>query len=247
MENIQNEIIGIAGMKGFGKSTFMKQTFSSEPAVALIDTLGEHADWFPRCPEPSIPGQVLYLASPPEQFQTSFILNPFGGGNAHFNALMKAAYLAGDMTLIIEEMDNYSRANSEEPGTKLIINYGRHRLVNLVWITRNLPAVSRLVTSQTDIFILFRQQEPIYLESMADRFTPEIVEQVAILPQFEYLAVDRDKNWQRYRLDGTEVAHESDANFSADATEEGASHNNEEQYDEEQNYQQENGDEDATE
>jgi hypothetical protein len=200
MESLQNCIIGIAGMKGYGKSTYLKNNFENSHALALIDTLGEHSAWCPPCPEKDIEKQVEWLASPPDKFMASFMLNPElkdeNRDELHFNMLLKAAYMAGDMTLVIEEVDNHASANYLPPGLKIVVDYGRHRSLDIVWLTRNLPDVPRKLTSQTDIFVLFRQQEPLYLEKLGDRFPREVVDEVAKLPKFSYIIINPEvKEW----------------------------------------------------
>jgi len=203
-ESIQNSIIAVAGMKGHGKSTWLRANMTEERSLAIIDTLGEHRDWCPMCPAKEMDEQVRMLAEPPEHFQWSFMVSPHhkdeNGNNLHFESLCSAAMLAGEMTLVIEEVDHYASANFISPSLQVLVDYGRHKLVNVVWLTRNLSVVPRILTSQTDLFVLFKQQEPRYLEAMEDRFTEEIVDAVEALPQFEYITVDREKNWERHKL-----------------------------------------------
>lgn len=208
-EGLQNSIVVVAGQKGHGKSTFLRKTFNTEPALALIDTLGEHIDWCPRCPENSLAKQVEWLASPPEKFHASFAISPRFkdefGDNLHFNKLCQAIYMAGDMSVIIEEADrwypNAGGANWSNPSAGALVEYGRHRQIDLTLVTRNLTIMDRKLTSQVDLFVLFRQQEPRYLEAMEDRFTEEIVDIVMSLPKFEYLVVDRDRNYEQRRIE----------------------------------------------
>src|SRR5258708_999259 len=101
--SLQNLIVGISGEKGAGKSTLLRQLAGEEPALALIDTLGEHDALFPVHPG-SPREQVLDLAEPPETFKWSFLLDP-DHEVKHFNALCRAAYRSGDMTFAIEEVD----------------------------------------------------------------------------------------------------------------------------------------------
>lgn len=188
---MQNVICGIAGMKGYGKSTYLQQLLQNDQCLALIDTLGEHSSWCPECPERNIAAQVRALASPPEKFRWSFRLPP-GKAASAFNFLARAAYMAGEMTFAVEEIDYFSSANADEEGTELLVRYGRHRRVDLVWLTRNITDVSRRLTSQTDCYVFFRIQEPRYIESLGDRIGYEVAEEVAVLPKFHYLVCTRD-------------------------------------------------------
>jgi hypothetical protein len=186
--SLQNLIVGISGEKGAGKSTLLRQLAGEEPALALVDTLGEHEAWCPR--HPGTPReQIADLAEPPDTFKWSFLLDPESAKTeaAHFNGLCRAAYRAGDLTFAIEECDRYSKAGSDLSGLKILYDYGRHKRVNVVWLTRNLVAVSRRLTSLTDVFYFFRQSEPLYVKGIEDRVGPEIALEVQNLPKFHYI------------------------------------------------------------
>jgi hypothetical protein len=182
----QNVICGISGLKGYGKSSFLRELVRSENSLVIVDTLGEHSDWCPRCPGDSIREQVALLSEPPESFQWSFLLTP-GKAEEHLDYLCKAAYRAGDLTFVLEETDYFSSANSDCAGVELLVRYGRHRGINLVWVTRNMSEISRRLTSQTDTFVLFRMTEPLYIDALSKRVSPEIALEVERLPQFEYI------------------------------------------------------------
>jgi len=185
-EGLQNFIIGIPGMKGYGKSTYLKELVQDEPSLTIVDTLGEHKEWCPECPGESIREQVEMLAEPPEEFRWSFMLNP-SDSESHLDYLCKAAYRAGGMTFVLEEADYFSSANRDCEGMELLIRYGRHRGINLVWLCRNIVEVSRRLSSQTDVYVMFRTAEPLYIEKLAKRLTPELALEIQSLPKFHYL------------------------------------------------------------
>jgi hypothetical protein len=193
--SLQNLIVGISGEKGAGKSTLLEQLTRQEPALALIDTLGEHQPWCPMFPG-SNREQIIALAEPPETFKWSFLIDP-DHEKAHFNALCRAAYRSGDMTFVVEEVDRYSTPVSDWPGLKIMYDYGRHRRVNLLWATRNLATVSRKLTSQTDVLYFFRQNEPKYVRDLEERIgalgklyrdiSEDLALEVLDLPKFSYI------------------------------------------------------------
>lgn len=188
--SLQNVIAGISGQKGHGKSTYLRELVAEEKSLVVIDTLGEHREWCPECPGRSIAEQVEMLAEPPDAFRWSFMLAP-DKAEEHLDWLAKAAYRAGDMTFVLEETDYFSSANSDAEGVDLLTRYGRHRGINLIWVTRNMAHISRQLTSQTDAFVLFRQSEPIYIDTLAKRVSPEAAAEVSQLPKYEYLIVPK--------------------------------------------------------
>jgi hypothetical protein len=194
----ENIICGIGGQKGYGKSTFLRELVKDESSLVVVDTLDEHADWCPPCPVDSIKEQVALLSEPPETFQWSFMLKP-GDTEEHLNFLCKAAYRAGGLTFVLEEADYFSSANHDCEGMELLIRYGRHRAINLIWVTRNLSEISRRMTSQTDIFVLFRMSEPLYIDALAKRISAEVALEVEQLPMHEYIICQKGREAERIR------------------------------------------------
>lgn len=195
-EEIQRTVAGVAGMAGEGKSTLLRSLLSEETRLVIIDTLGEHSKWCPRFPSDDIAEQVKFLASPPDEFRYSFLispewLDPDTNRNLHFNQLMKGIMWGGNMTAVIEECDKWCGSNWCEPGLEGLIDYGRHWKIDMIWATRNLPQVSRKLTSQTTHFFLFAQDEPLYLEKMGERFGDEIITTVAHLEQHHYIKLEK--------------------------------------------------------
>lgn len=192
---MQNLIVGIVGIKGYGKSTYLRELVADEGSLVVVDTLGEHMDWCPSCPAETLKEQVEMLAEPPEEFRWSFMLNPEDSEN-HLNFLAKAAYRAGGMTFVLEEADFFSRPNKDSQGLELLIRYGRHRGINIVWLARNPGEVSRRLTSQTDVFVLFKTSEPLFVDKLAKRLSPEIAAQITQLEKFHYLICEPGSSGQ---------------------------------------------------
>lgn len=185
----QNFILGVAGRKGSGKSTWVTERTRSLERVACIDTLGEYSNVFPPHPG-TLEEQVLFLSSNTENnFQSSFLLPPEYMGTA-FNFLCKAAYMAGNLTVIIEEIDYFSKPGWNQEGLDLLIRYGRHRNVNVIYTVRNLVETSRRLTSQTDVFVIFRIDEPIYLDGIEKRLGADVAVKVANLGEHENIIIE---------------------------------------------------------
>ena len=70
---------------------------------------------------------------------------------------------------------------------ELLIRYGRHRGVNIVWLARNPGEVSRQLISQTDVYVMFRTSEPLFVDKLAKRLSPELAAEITQLPKFPYL------------------------------------------------------------
>jgi hypothetical protein len=190
----RNSIIGIAGMRGHGKSTILREKVSGLPRVLIIDTLADHGEWAPRLPG----GEREQIdAITAGKFTCNSVLVPVEEDAQQFlfQAYAKACYASAvqqkqEVTLVVEEVDWYSNPNWENEGLKLIVQYGRHGPVNLVWTARNLGSVSRKLTSETDLYILFSVQEPAWLDALSERLGADVSSEVSGLEQFHYIIVD---------------------------------------------------------
>lgn len=184
----RNYILGVFGRKNSGKSTFVSERAAGIPRLGVIDTLGEYSQIFPPCPG-ALPEQVLMLSQNQAPMQYSYLLPPQHFATA-FNYLCKAAYMGGNLTLVIEEIDYFSKPNWNEEGLDLLIRYGRHRNVNVIYTVRNLGETSRRLTSQTDYYVAFRVTEPLYLDAIAERLSDDAALRIANLGEHEHIIVE---------------------------------------------------------
>jgi len=184
----QNSIIGLSGMRGHGKSTLLRKSLSDQPRVLVIDTLGEHqkgedhAGWTKPL-EGNIGNNIDSIVA--GRFSRATVLLPVDEEEqqASFLYYCRAVYAAArrlkeTITLVVEEIDWYSQPGWENEGLKLIIQYGRHGPVNLVWTARNIGSVSRKLTSETNHYFLFHVQEPIWIDAMVKRLGANVAEAV---------------------------------------------------------------------
>lgn len=200
---IEGVNIAIAGKRGTGKSLYLYQLLADEERLLLVDTLGEHADW--TQPLAGEVGEAIDAIANAESFRYSFLLSTDEETGAEdFNFLCRAAYLkGGPTTLAIEEIDYFSNAGWQQPGLDLLCRYGRKppHNVNLIYTVRNLNETCRRLTSQTNLYVLFRLDEPRYRDALADRLTDDIAQQISELPPLHYIISQPDGQIQPGVLD----------------------------------------------
>jgi len=192
-----NLIVGVTGKRGHGKSEWVRRHLISDNRLLIADALGEHRDWTTSL-DCDLPEQLSIIAA---QGKNAFRLAcPLPIDDEEkliaIDYLCRAAYLAArfaeaPVTLVIEECDHRaaSTANWTNPGLNLLIQYGRHGPVNVVWTARYMGAVSRRLTSETDIHILFAVHEPRWLEAIADRLGEQAAEEASKLKRYHYLKI----------------------------------------------------------
>ena len=81
-----------------------------------------------------------------------------------FTDVCELAYLHQDFILVIDEVDQYCGANFSPTGFKKLINYGRHKNIEIICTSRSPAEIPKLLVSQmTDLYI-FRMIEPNHLK-----------------------------------------------------------------------------------
>jgi hypothetical protein len=185
---MQNEIIGIVGRKGSGKSTALHRIVSSAPRLILWDPLGEHK----FCPNPLKTTEQLKQSFEwtrgRENFAARFI--PESDLAEAFNGFAELVYRRGRLICGIEEAPMISQPNWLPPGFDKLCRLGRHRAISMVWTAQRMSEVARRLTSATDRFFLFRHTEPIDIDAIGKRCGIEVADKVSRLGQHETLLWD---------------------------------------------------------
>lgn len=90
----------------------------------------------------------------------------------------------GSCSLVVEEASLYCNPYKIDDSFKKILNYGRHRRINLVAIARRASELHRDITAQSDFIISFRQTEKrdIYTLQSVD----EKAEELTTLEKYQY-------------------------------------------------------------
>jgi hypothetical protein len=164
-----NEIVGIVGKRGEGKSTMMRRILEACGNMILIDTLGEH-DWAGEPLRGDIASQIEQLST----VKRARIIPDPKNTEAHVNFICRACFLLEGTTLAIDEVDWYAGQYGIIEGLNSVIQYGRHAGINLVWCARTPTAVGAKLRSETDKLIAFKIVEPRWLESLEERFGSQV-------------------------------------------------------------------------
>lgn len=106
-----------------------------------------------------------------------------------FSILCKTAIEHQNLCLILDEVDMFDSPHSQDREFKKLIHYGRHYKVDLVTTSRRPHNVSRDLTSQTEMFYVFKvieERDLKYFEALDGRLPA----QIQPLQKFEYLEFD---------------------------------------------------------
>jgi len=152
----RREIITVLGGTGSGKSFLIKNRILPSLTgrlVFIVDRLGEYN--FGVVSE-SIGGFAQSLREP----NASGVYTLQTSSTEEAAAAMIAAWEAGEVWLILDEVDGYSGHNSIMPELSKLITLGRHRAVSIVAAARRPSEVHPSIRAQSDLLVSFVQREP---------------------------------------------------------------------------------------
>jgi energy-coupling factor transporter ATP-binding protein EcfA2 len=179
MTDFQNQIVGIVGRKGSGKSTRTGTLLRYAPRILAWDPMEDHRRLLPDsfdivCIELD---EYFEEARTKQTFACAYI--PGDNLESDFEEICELVYHYGHMLFVIEEAPLVCRANFMPPIFGKIVRTGRHRGIDLLWTAQRASEVSRTVTSATDFWIFYSQTEPRDLDAIAERCGREVADKVA--------------------------------------------------------------------
>ena len=92
-----------------------------------------------------------------------------------------------DLTFLVEELDRYSKPLSLSLPSKEIIQWGRHRNIELIGISQRPHGIDRLITSQAKEMYIFNTTEPRDVDYFKDVVGYDVVVKIADLKEYEYV------------------------------------------------------------
>jgi hypothetical protein len=189
MSEVQNQIVGIVGRKGTGKSSYMRELLRRCPRFPVFDVMAEHTREGVNQVESSAKlAQFLKWSREQEKFAGSYV--PDGALDEEIEEVSRLVYGRGHLCLACEEVPLYTQPGYMPPLFGKLVRTGRHRQIDIAWTAQRAAEVSKTLTSLTDIWILFSQVEPRDLSALADRCGREVADRVAGLGLHDFFVFD---------------------------------------------------------
>lgn len=183
----QNTVTVVLGKKGSGKSTLVGEIIQDEPRVWVIDSLAEYGKerGLEVCSEWEECVSAIEDSPSRSKFQISIRLLHEDDNLDMIDLCYDAA---GDINarghnslLVIEETSLYVAPTTLPDEIAQLIRYGRHRQLDLVFVSRRSAELHRDLTANADVLVTFRTTEPRDLQYLSAYFTPEEIEKIKTL------------------------------------------------------------------
>lgn len=180
----ENEIITILGKKGGGKTSLAANLTNDCNRLIIFDYNREYQ----RGLVVSTPTQLAKELQKYYESAFRIIYRPDDSIliDEHFEFFSRIAYAMNNYTLLIEEIDLVSSSNFMTEGLQKIINYGRHKGISLIGLSRRAFKVPRDLTSNSDkVMIAGPLNEPRDIKYLAEFMDTEDAEKVRNLKREE--------------------------------------------------------------
>lgn len=189
MQTINNLIVGCVGVKGSGKTYALRRMIPYAPRVVVVDPT---ALLFDLVPNPfSQPEQVFeFLDWSSGQSSFAFGYCPEEPLGERVADVVPALLARGNMLVAFDEIPEVCDGGKVPKRVRYLIRVGRHSGIDIAYTGQRFAEIPRTVTSQTDIFVLFRQSEPLDLDGIARRAGREVAERVKNLGPHEFIVYD---------------------------------------------------------
>jgi hypothetical protein len=189
MSEVQNQIVGMVGRKGSGKSSCLCELLRYCPRFLVFDVMAEHARKSGN--QLQSPGQLVqFLKWSREQEKFAGYYVPNGPLDEEIEEVSRRVYARGDLCFACEEVPLYTHPGHMPPLFGKLVRTGRHRQVDFAWTAQRAAEVPKTLTALTDIWILFSQVEPRDLSALADRCGREVADRVAGLGLHDFFVFD---------------------------------------------------------
>jgi hypothetical protein len=103
-----------------------------------------------------------------------------------FDRVCELIYDHEDLIFIVDEVDNYCGSSYCNQGFRKIINYGRHKNIEVIVTARRAADIPKLVIGEATEFFFFQMIEPNQLKYLSGIYDGD-VEKIKELPKHEHI------------------------------------------------------------
>lgn len=182
---MDNSITSIFGRKGSGKTTLAKAILQEHARALVLDPQSEYHDLPEVIVERSRRLAILRLADLARLPQWHLVVQ--GLEPPEYLSLLRVAWELRDALVVIDEAHEYGTAWKPAPEVAKLVRLGRHRGLSSLFVSQRPSDVARIITSQSDAIVAFRQHEERDVRFLHSIFGPQ-AEELRQLPKYQAIA-----------------------------------------------------------
>ncbi|PLY11379.1 MAG: hypothetical protein C0626_02075 [Arcobacter sp.] len=195
---IQNEIKGIIGKKGYGKTklTEKEMIFTDKPTI-ILDPRFQYEENTRRIVFMSVSSFIAWITKRDNykifmQYKLELVVRAIDIEDAEL--LAQTVYKMKKICFVIDEIDMFfdTRTNKKSFFNQLV-QYGRHNEIDIIYTCRRPANISRNLTALTDIFYFSRLTEPTDKKYVSDTVSKDAEDIVVNLEKFSFYRIEDEK------------------------------------------------------
>jgi len=184
-----NQIIGIVGPTGSGKSYTAAQIMSKQERVAVYQLVAKDSAYL-HCADQIFDGNMREMALAMAQPQFKFIYrvpkdSAIVKGNrfffSDFETFVRMCFTRGQMMMIVDEAHFLCNPRFMPVEFWQSVVTGRHEFLDIVFITQRFSMVHHDMTANAHRFYFWKITEPADLQGIAERCSQEVADKVSAL------------------------------------------------------------------
>lgn len=172
----ETEVVTVLGQRGSGKSSWVKRALPEIPRFIVWDTLGEYTQF----DGVESVGELIEYVYPRIDGVFQVVINSMIDDD--LEQVCRVAGAVKNLHLIVEEVDTYATPGKAPYELKRLLKIGRHYGVSMIFVSRRPAEINRLITSQSQRFIMFRMFEPGDIRYLKSIIGPEAMELTELKP-----------------------------------------------------------------
>lgn len=178
-----NEILGIIGKRGEGKSVYGRKVIDQVPRGFIFDTMREHSNFGGVITDPSILLTVLSRAK-----WSKIVYQPqYKPEEPEFNKICKVLFeYNNDFVFMVEEIGDYCNPHYIPKELSRIVRTGRHKGIGFIGVSQRARGFHSDIFSQGHWIVSFKQDHPKDIEFLRSYFG-EKAKELKDLPRFHYM------------------------------------------------------------
>jgi hypothetical protein len=148
VKSLDNEIVCVFGRKGSGKTTWVRRAIAGQRRVLVLDSLG--TDYGGGCVVTTHTDLVGYIDRV-KRGDFCTICRPRSEWVAQ--TVLSVGRRLHDCWIVVDEADRYCRPGHINLDLKWIVEYGRHRSLSLIAVSRRPAAIHLSITEAADAIV----------------------------------------------------------------------------------------------